>query len=109
MEVTEKMLDAFSRVIGQKLPKHCFSKVQLWGAAVPMNTWQHPCVWDAQQQVGICGDWLVKPSIEGAFISGVAMADQIWRHAKQSENQRKSVGLKGKFQIVGGPPIGNFS
>eukprot|EP01024_Parvocaulis_polyphysoides_P055367 TRINITY_DN5661_c0_g1_i5.p1 TRINITY_DN5661_c0_g1~~TRINITY_DN5661_c0_g1_i5.p1 ORF type:complete len:388 (-),score=44.12 TRINITY_DN5661_c0_g1_i5:269-1432(-) len=107
-EVTEKMLECFSRVTKLTLPKEVYSRVQLWGAAVPMNTYQHPCVWDAREQVGICGDWLVKPSIEGAFNSGVSMAEQLYKHNTQT-NQRRSVGLRGQFQIVGGPPIGDFS
>ena len=39
-EVTELLLDAFARVtkLPRKSLKPCFSQVQLWGAAVPLNT-----------------------------------------------------------------------
>ena len=37
-EVTDKMLGGLKRVTGLKeLPPPCFTKVQLWGAAVPLN------------------------------------------------------------------------
>ena len=61
----------------------CYSKGQLWGAALPMNVMatgsgqQHGDVLDAQRQASVCGDWLVAPSIEGATLSGLALAEAI--------------------------------
>ena len=33
-------------------------------------------------QVGVCGDWLTKPCIEGAAVSGLALAEKINKHYK---------------------------
>ncbi len=27
-------------------------------------------MWSADRQIGLCGDWLIRPRVEGAFISG---------------------------------------
>lgn len=80
-EVTNALLVAFS--ILTKIPKTklkpCYTKVQLWGAAVPMNVLRNgdQCVFDGEKQVGVCGDWLVSPCIQGAALSGLALAEKI--------------------------------
>ena len=33
-----------------------------------------PMLWDDAQRLGVCGDWLVEPRVEGAWLSGRAMA-----------------------------------
>jgi predicted NAD/FAD-dependent oxidoreductase len=35
--------------------------------------------WDAQMRVGVCGDYLSAPNVEGAWLSGRALADHILR------------------------------
>ncbi len=61
----------------------CF-RVQLWGAAVPMNRLENgdQCVFDGAHNAGICGDWFGDPSIEGAAISGLDLAEKIAAHAQ---------------------------
>ncbi|XP_064603386.1 LOW QUALITY PROTEIN: uncharacterized protein LOC135468857 [Liolophura sinensis] len=84
-EVTNKLLSEFGRVtgLGDRLPKPSKTFVQLWGAAVPMNTLEtsEECVFDGLHHVGVCGDWLVSPCIQGAAISGLALAEHIHKHA----------------------------
>jgi predicted NAD/FAD-dependent oxidoreductase len=61
------------------------SRLQLWGAGVPLNTWSNSdeqkadagFVYDAEHGVGACGDWLLDPSIGGAWESGRRLADWI--------------------------------
>ena len=81
------MLDAFARALGVErgaldvAARHA----QLWGAANPQNRIARasgaaasPCVLDAAARVGVCGDWLGGPvSLEGAFASGVALAERL--------------------------------
>jgi hypothetical protein len=63
------------------------SRLQLWGAAVPLNTWrlrehhgdgseQHHdgFLYDAEFCVGACGDWLMDSNIAGAWESGRRLA-----------------------------------
>ncbi|KAL7528617.1 hypothetical protein ACHAXR_002537 [Thalassiosira sp. AJA248-18] len=82
-------------------------KLQLWGAAVPMNTWQSSStndngadgfVYDATYGVGACGDWILHPSIAGAWESGRRLASWMITTSNQggedsSSNGSMSVGL----------------
>ncbi|WP_199798651.1 NAD(P)/FAD-dependent oxidoreductase [Erythrobacter sp. HKB08] len=36
-----------------------------------------PCLWDAGERLGVCGDWLVQARVEGAFKSGLSLARAI--------------------------------
>jgi predicted NAD/FAD-dependent oxidoreductase len=86
-------------------------RVQLWGAAVPMNVWRAKgskedvgagFIYDPKYQVGVCGDWLLEPSIAGAWTSG----ERIARHlralasndAKRNEISKESIGVEGNFE-----------
>lgn len=65
-EVKALLMRAFETAIDTKLPEPIFMKAQLWGAAVPLNVLSTPkgCVFDSRSRVGICGDWLLSPSME---------------------------------------------
>ena len=56
-------------------------RLQLWGAGVPMNVLSAgPCVLDVGAAAGICGDWLLEPSIQGAAVSGLELPEAIANH-----------------------------
>ena len=40
------------------------------------------CIFDGAHNVGVCGDWCVSPCIEGAALSGLAVAEKIHKHAR---------------------------
>ncbi|KAL7487103.1 hypothetical protein ACHAW6_012713 [Cyclotella cf. meneghiniana] len=69
-------------------------KLQLWGAAVPMNTWKsgkrdhEGFVYDARYGVGACGDWILDASIAGAWASGRRLADWISKEQHHRQQQR---------------------
>ena len=91
-EVTMKMLQSLERALSiteNEIVNHVVDlKLQLWGAAVPLNTWTTPnndgFVYDAQFQVGACGDWILDPSIAGAWESGKRLASWIACEGGQS-------------------------
>ncbi|KAE8612264.1 hypothetical protein XENTR_v10012784 [Xenopus tropicalis] len=92
-EVTHLLLNGFADVTGwnRKNITPCFTRVQLWGAANPLNVLQgEGCVFQASHNIGICGDWLVSPCVEGAALSGLNLAEVISKHFK---GERKDVGL----------------
>lgn len=74
------------------------SRLQLWGAGVPLNTWiangeeSFGFLYDADYGVGACGDWLFDPSLAGAWESGRRLAQFM------ASGTESSVGLEGKFQ-----------
>lgn len=76
------------------------TRLQLWGAALPLNAWISDAgfVWDAKHRVGIVGDWLraegeqqPTSSIESAFLSGHALAIHL------TSSPLLSRGLNGRF------------
>ncbi|XP_040214899.1 uncharacterized protein LOC120945099 [Rana temporaria] len=107
-EVTHLLLNGFAEVTGvdRKMLTPCFTKVQLWGAANPLNALEgEDCVFQASNNVGICGDWLVSPCIEGAVVSGLSLAEVICRHV---QGERRDVGLKNHLQPSENEAIGAF-
>jgi predicted NAD/FAD-dependent oxidoreductase len=70
-------------------------RLQLWGAGLPLNTYRNSdddCgfVYDPHFGVGVCGDWLVDPSLAGAWTSGQRLADHLL-----SDSQPSPQGLGG--------------
>lgn len=108
-EVIELMLASFKSVIGstQNLPAVCYTGVQLWGAAVPINVLNNTeeCVFDEKHQVGVCGDWLRSPCIQGAAVSGLALAEHIQKH---SIGQTAMTSLRSDFKGTMASAIGSF-
>lgn len=106
-KVTKDMLKAFERIIGLSEPlKPYFTRVQLWGAAVPLNglAAKHgrEFAFEARSKVGVCGDWLCAKdgaSIESAAISGMALAEHIVLHASaKTPDTELDIGLGPKSQ-----------
>jgi predicted NAD/FAD-dependent oxidoreductase len=110
-KITKEMLTEFAQTLGMSsvkdLPPVVYSKAQLWGAALPLNTPNVGCIWDTAGRVGVAGDWVNGGgSIESAALSGVAMAECIANEAKGAKG--KNLGLDGVFQKVKGEEIGVF-
>jgi predicted NAD/FAD-dependent oxidoreductase len=99
-EVTSLLLQAMDEVLslGGTLEsptiKPLEKRVQLWGAGVPLNVWNNNdgFIYDPESKVGVCGDWLVEPSIAGAWTSGRRLA----KHLLQTPTEK--TGLAGKFE-----------
>lgn len=116
----ERSLDLTEGAIDRKLVLD--SRLQLWGAGVPLNTWSSTTkptsaagkegqvrdtvgtpspatatgfLYDAEHGAGVCGDWLLDPSIGGAWESGRRLA--------------RWIGQSGGAQSTGLPPDGSFS
>ncbi len=48
-----------------------------WRFATPVTTLPQLCLWDPAQRIGTAGDWCGEARVEGAFLSGMALADAI--------------------------------
>lgn len=110
--VAEEMLGGVASALGVTagdLPLPVYQKVQLWGAALPLNAPGVECIFDSKGRVGICGDWLLSPSVEGAAVSGMALANHIAEFRDSGgESEEFSVGLDTQFQPTEGHDIGFF-
>ena len=50
-----------------------------WRYALPREPLPERCLFDPTMCLGACGDWCGGPRVEGAYLSGIAMADAIIR------------------------------
>ena len=87
-EVTALLLAAVERAVG--LPEGAVAKatvatkLQLWGAAIPMNRWDGgEYVYSAGGRIGVAGDWLstgptaAASTVEAAWTSGLRLAEHM--------------------------------
>jgi predicted NAD/FAD-dependent oxidoreductase len=42
------------------------------------------CLWNEKQQIGACGDWLVGPRVECAWVSGRLLAKRMLGAAREA-------------------------
>jgi len=48
-----------------------------WRYALPEEPLSERCVVDGDRKLGVCGDWCGGPRVEGAFLSGLALAESL--------------------------------
>jgi hypothetical protein len=76
-EVTRAMLAAFFDAVGVGRTKPEATQTQCWRYAFPIAPLCDGCLYDEQLQIGACGDWCMGARVEGAFLSGLAMAARL--------------------------------
>ncbi|KAG1347452.1 hypothetical protein COCNU_06G012810 [Cocos nucifera] len=112
-KVKEDLLNDVELALGLSkgsLQRPFYTRVQLWGAALPTNTPGIPCIFDPHGRAGICGDWLLGSSVEAAAISGLSLANHIADYFQSGGSQPDdfAVGLHDEFHAVAGHDIGQF-
>ncbi len=70
------LLEELRARVGGKLPVIRHVAAHRWRYARSGAAGQS-AVWDREVRVGACGDWLIGPRIEDAFISGLELADKV--------------------------------
>ncbi|XP_042420912.1 renalase-like [Zingiber officinale] len=111
--VTNEMLEGVESALGLSkgsLEKPFYTRVQLWGAALPTNTPAVACIFDPRGRAGICGDWLLGSSVEAAALSGMALAHHMADYFKSggTRSDEFAIGLNSTFQAIAGHDIGQF-
>nr|GMC47891.1 uncharacterized protein LOC109181751 [Ipomoea batatas] len=112
-KVKEAMLEGVEKALGLShgsLKRPLYTRLQLWGAALPTNTPNIPCIFDPLGRAGICGDWLLGSSLEAAVLSGMALANHIADYLQSGGAcpEEYAVGLHNEFQPLSGHDIGQF-
>lgn len=76
-DAAQALLSAFfeQTAIAAEQPQICTAHRWLYAMAQPREG--APFLWDASRQIGVCGDWLTEPRVEGAWKSGRAMAEAV--------------------------------
>lgn len=71
------LLAAFASTVGRPLPPPDHLDVHRWAYAQVERPIGEPCLFDGAQALGACGDWCADGRVEGAFLSGQALADAV--------------------------------
>jgi hypothetical protein len=73
-EVESILVRAFEEIIGQPIRRY---QSHLWRYAKVESPSDESFILDQDHRIGICGDWLVNSTIEGAWTSGLMLANEI--------------------------------
>lgn len=78
-QVAEELIAALSAELGVELPGRIATDAHLWRFA--RCAWPPPegdtAIIDRDLGVGLCGDWLIGPRVESAWLSGARLAERI--------------------------------
>lgn len=77
-EVTHWVIRSFAARLRRNLVP-LQARAVLWTHALPVNPLPQPALWDDAQRLGMAGDWCGGPRIEGAYLSGLALAEAALR------------------------------
>ena len=75
-DIGPALLAAFARVVGGNLPRPLVVAAHRWRYA-RSGRLGHPALWNNGLGLGLCGDWLLGPRVESAWLSGDGLAEQI--------------------------------
>jgi hypothetical protein len=75
--IVSSLSASFADAAGITLPDPIFASAHRWRYARAQQPLTAGCLWDRPSLVGVCGDWCYGSRIEGAFLSGAAMAGRI--------------------------------
>lgn len=74
--VTSHLLATFAE-LGGPHPAHVQATAHRWRFADTASALTRGCWWDADARLGLCGDWLHGGKVEGAWLSGRDLAQQV--------------------------------
>jgi photolyase PhrII len=75
--IAKELLKALSDVLGYNLPTTRQYRTHRWRYAIPFQTYEQRYLAKPDRTLIAGGDWAGGPRVEGAFLSGMAMAGQI--------------------------------
>ncbi|NMO14975.1 NAD(P)-binding protein [Pyxidicoccus fallax] len=75
-DVTARWVEAFAEAIGRDI-RPVETVAHRWRYALPSPALEESTLFDAALGIGACGDWCGGPRVEGAFLSGVALARRL--------------------------------
>ncbi len=75
--VLGKLLEHFWLATRVKPRSPRYAAAHRWRYAIPPSPLPSPFLFDSALGIGACGDWCGGPRVEGAFLSGLAIADCI--------------------------------
>ena len=76
-EVARALLDEFWRATGHPRVEAEYVAAHRWRYAQPREPLPESYLIDLESRIGACGDWCGGPRVEGAFLSGLALASAV--------------------------------
>lgn len=79
--VLRDLSQAFEEAVGRSVPEPTYRSAHRWRYATPEEPLRQRCLLSPGGRLGVCGDWCGGPRVEGAFLSGQALAErmlEIW-------------------------------
>jgi len=76
-DVLNAMLNAFWQTTGAARQTPIVALCHRWRYAIPLEPLKCQSRYDAIHRVGVCGDWCQTPRVEGAFLSGLHLAERV--------------------------------
>lgn len=84
-QVSELLLAAFAKATGVALPPPISAQSHRWRYALSAGTGDG-ALWNPDLRLGACGDWLLGPNIECAWLSGRMLAQRVTGSGKAQES-----------------------
>ena len=75
--IQERLLDAFREATGLDATTPSHVVAHRWRYALPTEPLPDRYLFDRDLNIGACGDWCSGPRVEGAFLSGAALAERL--------------------------------
>ncbi|QTD57516.1 NAD(P)/FAD-dependent oxidoreductase [Parasphingorhabdus cellanae] len=75
-QVVTNLSDRFAEISGTRLPEPLIASAHRWRYARSGRT-QYSALYDDDLKIGVCGDWMLGPRVECAWLSGTALAKMI--------------------------------
>lgn len=76
-EAAEQLLGLLQEALAESLPEPIHLSAHRWRYSRPNPTKSLTALWDSAVNIGVCGDWLIAPRIESAWLSGQRLATLI--------------------------------
>ena len=81
--VIQTMTEEFNKVTGNSILQPSFAQAHLWQHSLVVNPLAKGHLFHKRLSLGACGDWCQFARVEGAFISGVSMAERLITEVEQ--------------------------
>jgi predicted NAD/FAD-dependent oxidoreductase len=82
-DIGPHLLAALGEATGGDVPALLAHSVHRWRYALSAGTGLG-CLWNGALQIGACGDWLIGPRVECAWVSGRTLAQRIIAAAREA-------------------------
>jgi predicted NAD/FAD-dependent oxidoreductase len=79
------LMTSFCELVEKRVTP-AYAKAVRWDYALAASEGARPFLHDVGAGLGACGDWLVEGRVEGAFLSGLAMASELIQQSKTSKS-----------------------